>query len=144
VRFLFVFALLATSNAVFGLREHGDLASLISRANSASIDQQVHLYTEIAELEVRSADELYSSDSISKAHAAVDDAVAYAEKASKAAVESGKRLKDTEIAMRKMSLKLRDMKRKLSLEDQVPLQQAADHLENLRTSLLDQMFRNKK
>jgi hypothetical protein len=53
-------------------------------------------------------------------------------------------LKDTEIAMRKMSVKLRDMKRKLTFEDQAPLQTASDHLETLRTTLLSHMFKGQK
>ncbi|MGH9529634.1 MAG: hypothetical protein ACRD2S_06920 [Terriglobales bacterium] len=46
--------------------------------------------------------------------------------------------------MRKMSFKLRDMERRLTFSDQPPLQEASDHLEKLRTSLLKRMFKKKK
>jgi len=137
-------ALLALSTlTALGQKDKGDLARLIDRAKTAPVEQKPRLCIEIAEREVASADRLISADQLSQARAAVDTAVTYADQSSNAAIQSGKRLKDTEIAMRKMSIKLRDMKRKLPLEDQTPLQQASDHLELLRTNLLKHMF-NKK
>ena len=55
----------------------------------------------------------------------------------------GKRLKDTEIAVRKMAEKFRDVKRTLPFEDQAPVQQAIDSLEKMRTDLLAVMFGKK-
>jgi len=53
-------------------------------------------------------------------------------------------LKDTEIALRKMSQRLRDLKRGLPYEDQGPVQGAADRLEQMRTELLGRMFGKKE
>jgi hypothetical protein len=64
----------------------------------------------------------------------------YSEKAHDAAIQSGKKLKNTEIDFRKMSAKLRDIKRTLNFDDQAPVQAAADRLESLRTDLLSHMF----
>jgi hypothetical protein len=64
----------------------------------------------------------------------------FSEKARDAASKSGKKLKPTEIAVRKMAHKLRDMKRTLSFEDQAPVQDAIDRLEHVRTDLLTRMF----
>ncbi|MBV9574065.1 MAG: hypothetical protein JOY93_08420, partial [Acidobacteriales bacterium] len=61
-----------------------------------------------------------------------------------AATKSGKHLKDTEIALRKMAAKLRDIKRIASLEDQRQVQEATDHLEQVRTDLLSHMFKGKE
>lgn len=124
--------------------DQDELARLINHAQSAPIGQQPGLYTNIAERELKLADQLYSADKIEIARAALGGVVSYADKASDAAIQSGKDLKHTEIAMRKMSFKLRDMERKLSVNDQPPLQEASDHLEKLRTSLLARMFKNKK
>jgi hypothetical protein len=140
-----IVALLATLSLLgFGLKTDDELLQLIDRAKSAPVEQQPRLCTEIAERELKYADQLYSADSVEKARAAVEDVVSYADKASAASIQSGKRLKDTEIAMRKMSTKLREMKRKLTFDDQGPVQMASDHIETLRTSLLAHMFKKKK
>ena len=61
-----------------------------------------------------------------------------------AAAHSRKHLKNTEIATRKMSEKLRDVQRTLNFEDQPPLAQAIQRLEDVRTDLLKQMFGKEK
>jgi hypothetical protein len=116
------------------------LKQLLTRAESARIEDQPALYMEAAKIELRSADHLYTAGNVDDARAAVQDLVTYSDKAHDASTRSGKRLKNTEIAMRKMSDKLRDMKRAVAFEEQAPLQTAADHLENLRTDLLSHMF----
>ena len=81
-----------------------------------------------------------------EARAAVDDIVAYSEKARDAAIQSRKHLKNVEIDVRKMAAKLRDVKRTLAFEDQAPVEQAIRRLEDVRTTLLKEMFakENKK
>ena len=64
----------------------------------------------------------------------------YSEKARDAATQTRKRLKNVEIEARKMAEKLRDIKRNLAYEDQLPVKEAIDRLEAVRTTLLDEMF----
>ena len=64
----------------------------------------------------------------------------YSEKARDAATQTRKRLKNVEIDVRKMAAKLRDIKRTLAFEDQPPVEQAIDRLEDIRTTLLKEMF----
>jgi hypothetical protein len=113
---------------------------LIARAQSAHPGDQPALYIEIAERELKAADQLYSDGHVEDGQARVKDLVTYSDRAHDAAASSGKRLKNTEIALRKMAARLRDMKHSLSVEDQAPLQSAADHLENLRVKLLSHLF----
>ena len=120
------------------------LAELITRAESSKLDDRPHLYTEIARRQVKAADQLYAAGKPEEARAAVRDVVEYSDKASDAATHSGKKLKDTEIAMRKMVARLRDIKRTLAFEDQAPIEEAVDHLEQVRTQLLSQMFGKKE
>jgi hypothetical protein len=126
----------------FGVCSEQDpaLQQLVVRAESARIEDQPALYTEAARRELSSADKLYIAGRVDDARTAVQDLVTYSDKAHDASTHSGKRLKDTEIALRKMAEKLRDMKRAVSFEEQGPLQGASDHLENLRTDLLTHMF----
>jgi hypothetical protein len=116
------------------------LQELIARAKAAPLKDQPSLCIEIAERQLKSADELYNAGKVDDARAAVADVVVYSEKAHDAAIQSGKRLKGTEMASRKMSHKLRDLKRTLNFEDQAPVQAAADRLENLAQDLLNHMF----
>ncbi len=120
------------------------LQQLIARAESARLEDRPTLYVEIAERQLHSADELYPAGKVDDARSAVQDVVTYSEKAHDTAIQSGKKLKNTEIAFRKMAAKLRDIKRSLSFEDQAPVQAAADRLENLRTDLLTHMFGKSK
>src|SRR5271170_3427776 len=131
--------LVATSLVAFAYKTE-TLQELIARADAARIDDQPALYVEIAERQLKSADELYTAGKVDDAQAAVTDVVTYSQKAHDAAIQSGKKLKNTEIELRKMAAKLRDIKRSLNFDDQAPLQTAADRLENLRTDLLSRMF----
>jgi polyhydroxyalkanoate synthesis regulator phasin len=132
-------ALLATSFLAFAARQE-TLQQLMARAESARVEDRPALCIEIAERQLKSADELYTAGKIDDARTAVQDVVTYSEKAHDAAIQSGKRVKNTEIDFRKMAAKLRDIKRSLNFDDQAPVQAAADRLESLRTDLLSHMF----
>jgi polyhydroxyalkanoate synthesis regulator phasin len=116
------------------------LQELIARADAAPLKEQPSLYIEIAERQLKSADELYNQGKVEEARAAVADVVTYSEKAHDSAIQSGKKLKGTEMASRKMSHRLRDLKRTLNFDDQAPVQAAADRLETLAQDLLTHMF----
>jgi hypothetical protein len=116
------------------------LAALIARAESARMEARPPLYTAIAERQLLAADQLYSGGKVDEARAAVSDVVTYSDKAHDAASKSRSKLKPTEILLRKMAAKLRDIKRTLPFEEQAAVQDAADHLERLRTDLLARMF----
>lgn len=131
--------LLATSLLTWAAKDE-NLQQLRSRADSAKGDERTALCIEVAERELKAADENFADGNVENARAAIKDLVAYSDKARDSAIESGKKLKNTEIAFRKMAEKLRDMKRTLNFEDQAPVQGAADHLEILRTDLLSHMF----
>jgi polyhydroxyalkanoate synthesis regulator phasin len=116
------------------------LQELMNRAESARVEDRPVLCVEIAERQLKAADELYTAGKVDEARAALQDVVAYSEKAHDAAMQSGKKVKNTEIALRKMAAKLRDIKRSLNFDDQAPVEAAADRLESLRTDLLSHMF----
>jgi len=140
---MIVAALLGSSLIAFARKEE-TVAELIARADSSKLDDRPHLYTEIARRQVKAADQLYAAGKPEEARAAVRDVVEYSDKASDAATHSGKKLKDTEIAVRKMVARLRDIKRTLAFEDQASIEEAVNHLEQVRTQLLSQMFGKKE
>ena len=115
----------------------------MARCESAKVEDRPALCVEIAERQLKSADELYTAGKVDEARSALKDVVTYSEKAHDAAIQTGKRVKNTEIEFRKMAAKLRDIKRTVNFDDQEPLQAAADRLESLRTDLLTHMFKGK-
>lgn len=136
---LTVVMILGMAATSFGAKEQ-TLQQLIARADAAPLKEQPSLYIEIAERQLKSADELYNLGKVDDGRAAVADVVTYSQKAHDAAIQSGKKLKGTEMASRKMSHRLRDLKRTLNFEDQAPVQAAADRLETLAQDLLTHMF----
>jgi len=124
-------------------RNEESVAQLISRADSAPPGDRPALYVRIARQQAEAADKFYLSGDPEAGNAALKDVVTYSEKASDAAARTGKKLKDTEIALRKMAEKFRDVKHHLPFDDQAPVQDAIDRLEKMRTDLLSVMFGKK-
>jgi len=141
---IIILAIFVASTLLAFARKEETLAELITRAESSRLEDRPHLYTEIARRQVKAADQLYAAGKPEEARAAVREVVEYSDKASDAATHSGKKLKDTEIAVRKMVARLRDIKRTVAFEDQAPIEEAVDHLEQVRTQLLSQMFGKKE
>ena len=136
---LLITTILITALLALGKKEDS-LEELKARLTNASADQQISLGLEIAQRQLKSADQLYTDGNAEQARSAVSDVVQYSEKAGEAASQSGKKLKQAEISVRKMAHKLLEIKRSVNFEDQQPLQDAADRLEHVRSELLSRMF----
>jgi hypothetical protein len=129
--------------AVWGKKDE-TLDQLKERANAAQGGERVKLCLEVAQRQLAAADKLYTDGKVDDAAAAVKDIASYSEMAGDTAVESGKKLKDAEISVRKISQRLGDIKRTLNFDDQQPVQDIVDRLERVRTNLLTKMFGAKK
>ncbi len=116
---------------------------LIARANSAPPGSRPGLYLQIARQQADAADKFYQAGNAESGNTALNDVLTYSQKATDAAASTGKKLKDTEIGLRKMSERFRDVKHNLPFDDQAPVQQAIDRLEKMRTYLLSEMFGKK-
>jgi polyhydroxyalkanoate synthesis regulator phasin len=116
------------------------IQELVARADAASPGDRPALYVEIAERQLKSADDFYNEGKVTEAQTAVQDVVTYSSKAHDAAIQSNKKLKHTELAVRQMARRMRDLKHTLNFEDQPPVQAAADRLQNLADDLLSHMF----
>jgi hypothetical protein len=131
--------LLAAPVACFSATEPS-VQELAARADAASPGDRPPLYIEIAQRQLKSADDLYNEGKVEEAQAEVQDVVTYSSKARDAAVESNKKVKNTELAVRHMARRLRDLKHTLNFDDQPPVQAAADRLQTLADDLLHHMF----
>ena len=113
---------------------------LKSRMSSTSIGERPQLCLQIAERQLDDASKLYSEMETEKAQADMTDVVAFSELARDYAIQSHKHQKQTEIAVRKMTRKLNDLKHSVSREDQAGVQNAIDRLQRVRDDLLLAMF----
>jgi hypothetical protein len=115
-------------------------ADLVAQAQAAPVDHQPELFIKAAEEDLKTSTRLYSDGQVDDARKTLDEMVSLSDRAVAAASQSHKHLKNVEIDLRKISDKLRDLKRTLNFEDQAPVQAAMDHMEVLRTNLLALMF----
>lgn len=124
----------------FASRKDVPLEELKARVLNAKPDERANLCVQIAERQVENADKLFARGKEDEAQAAIHDVISYSEQAGQAAEQTGHRVKNTEIAMRKMSHRLADIKRGLPFENQATVQEAMERLDKIRTDLLNRMF----
>jgi predicted HTH domain antitoxin len=115
----------------------------MAKADAASSGQQADLCMEVAEREVKLAIDAYKVNKIEEGRDSLQQIVKYADKGRAAALQSGKRLKHTEIKLRQVALRLRDLKFNVDADDQPLVQASEDKLEDFRTEILKSMFGSK-
>lgn len=112
--------------------------------NATRPDDRAKLAIQIAEGQTDAADKLFKQGKFDEGQKAVAEVASFAQQAHDSAIVTGHRLKDIEISVRKMAYRLTDMKRQLTFDEQAPVQAAIDHLQNIRTDLLNHMFKADK
>jgi hypothetical protein len=117
------------------------IEALKARADQAQPKDQVDLFTHIAERQLDALDKAYNGGTVREAQAALADVVTYGVKAAQISSATGKRMKQTEIAMRKISGRLEAIRKTLDLDDRPPLAAAVQKLDTARNELLNRMFR---
>jgi DNA-binding PucR family transcriptional regulator len=141
VLIIVVFALAAGSFCF--ARQEETLPQLMARADAASSGQQADLCMEVAEREVKLVIEAYKANKVDELRDSLQQIVKYAGKGHSAAIQSGKRMKHTEIKLRQVALHLRDLRFNVDVDDQPLVQAAVDKLEDFRTEILKNMFGSK-
>lgn len=116
------------------------LDELKSRLSSTSVGDRPQLCLQIAERQLDDADKLYTAFDSEKAQVSLTDVVTFSELARDYSIQSHKHQKQTEIAVRKMTRKLNDLKHVVSRDEQVAVQNAIDRLQRVRDDLLLAMF----
>ncbi|MFY9682274.1 MAG: hypothetical protein WA416_03075 [Candidatus Sulfotelmatobacter sp.] len=135
------FALLAlAAPSLMSGRQEPSVEELKERVANAPVADRPALCIRISERQLGDADRLYIAGDSEKARAALADVVAYSELARDYAIQSHKREKQSEIAVRKMVRKLTDMSHAVSHEDQAQIQNTIDRLQKIRDDLLVAMF----
>ena len=98
------------------------------------------IYAEIAHELVDIADQQYANNEFDKAEASIKEAAQFAERAVAATQEHHKKMKETEINLRKCERRLEELRRSLAVDDQPPVKSAEDRVIQLRKDLLAAMF----
>jgi hypothetical protein len=135
-----LFVLLLASLA-FGKAE--SLEELKSHADTAHGGDQARYCIEYAHAELEHANDLFTKGDVDQAQAAVNEVMDYVRKGAGAAKSSGKRLKQTEIELRKLEKRMKDIGASLNLDDRPPVMKSVDEIEQVRAGLLAAMFGEK-
>jgi len=113
---------------------------LIARADAARPDQQPDLYVEVAERQMKAAVDSSKGEHWEEFRPELQQVVKYCDRAQASAIQSQKKIKRTEIKLREISQRLRDLKLDVDVDDQPSVQSAVDKLEHFRAALFKAMF----
>ena len=125
--------LLAVAVASSGKKEE-TLEQLIARADTARPDQQPDLYVEIAERQMKSLLDASHDERWAEFRVTLQDVIKYCDRAQATAIQSKKKVKRTEIKIRQIALRLRNMKFDVDADDQPSVQAAVDIVASARPS----------
>ncbi|MGZ4872652.1 MAG: hypothetical protein ACXVJL_16205 [Candidatus Angelobacter sp.] len=128
------------SLAIAARAEQKTLDQLKTDAEHAEPGQQGRLYAEIAGLLVPVADKQFTAGESVKGHATVQEILQYATKAHDLAIQTRKKMKETEKSLRECHRRLENMKRTLAAEDRPSVEGVEKQLEKLTEEVLESMF----
>jgi hypothetical protein len=120
-----------------------EVESLKARAATEDINDQVKIFTKVAQLQLKQVSKAYDEGDAEQAEYALHDVQEYGVRAAEKAQESRKHMKQTEIAIRKISDRLSNIGKALSFDERQPVTSAVNKLEAARTNLLHAMFRKR-
>lgn len=128
------------SLALTATAEQKTVDQLKAEAEHAATDQQGRLYAEIADKLVAVADKQFTDGESVKGHATVQEILQYATKAHDVAIQTRKKMKETEKSLRDCRRRLENMKRTLAAEDRPKVEAVEKQLEKLTEEVLESMF----
>jgi len=117
-----------------------DIAKLKAKAESANGGKQAELYSKLAEKQALVVSDCFANGDVDGAKAALEELLTFAHKARDIAKETRKKVKNTEINIRKAARKLEDVKRAVSIDERPAVEDAIAKLERIRRELLGVMF----
>jgi stress-induced morphogen len=113
---------------------------LKAEAEHAEAGQQGRLYAEIAARLVAVADKQFTDSESIKGHATVQEILQYATKAHDLAIQTRKKMKETEKDLRLCHRNLENMRRTLAAEDRPAVEAVEKQLQQLTEDVLESMF----
>jgi hypothetical protein len=113
---------------------------LKAEAEHAEAGLQGRLYAEIAARLVAVADKQFTDSESIKGHATVQEILQYATKARDLAIQTRKKMKETEKDLRLCHRNLENMRRTLAAEDRPAVEAVEKQLQQLTEDVLEAMF----
>ena len=128
------------SLAIAARAEQKTVDQLKAEAEHAAPDQQGRLYAEIADMLVAVSDKQFTDGESVKGHATVQEILDYATKSHDLAIQTRKKMKETEKALRHCRRRLENMRRTLAAEDRPSVEEVEKRLEQFTEEILEAMF----
>ncbi len=125
--------------ALAALAQDRNLAQLKVEAERPGNDQAKSC-AEMAERLVSVADKQFTDGESVKGHATVQEILEYGARARDLAVKNRKKMKETEIHLRRARYALENMRRTLAAEDRPPVEAIEKKLEQFGEEILEAMF----
>src|SRR4051794_20932114 len=119
------------------------LEKLIAKAEAGG-EKQSELYVDVAHRYANLASDHFSGGDWDKGRDDIKSVLSYAEKARASVGRSEGRIKQTEMKMHKLQRRLEEVARATDVDDRPPVTAAAEHVQELRSELLDLLFRKDK
>jgi len=118
-------------------------SNLKARADAAQGNERITVALEYARQQLEYANKLYTDGDVEKGEAAVAEVLDYCDRATQVAISSNKKVKQTEIDLRKLEHRMHDIGQSLNIDDRPPLEKGVQQIEQLRANLLAKMFGEK-
>jgi hypothetical protein len=128
---------------LMALADDKNLDQLKAEAGRAGNDQ-AKVCAEVAERLVSVADKQFTDGQSVNGHATVQEILQYATRAHDLAIKTRKKMKETEIHLRRCRYALENMRRTLAAEDRPPVQAVEKKLEQFGEGILEAMFGSPK
>lgn len=118
----------------------GRVAQLKQKAANAKEKDRAKLLAELIREEASLASQQFDTGNAKDAQATIADIKAQVIECKQAALAAGKDLKHTDIELREAARQLDNLRRSLAFEDQAPVKEVVDLIQDARTAILDRMF----
>ncbi len=132
---------LMLSSAVLAADKQESVESMKARFERTAPKDRVELALKIAEQQLVVMDKAYADGNVDAGRAALADVQTFGIQAAENSATTGKHMKQTEIALRKMTVRLENIRRTLSVDDRAPVGEAIQKVDGARNELLNRMFR---
>lgn len=131
----------ATGSAYVKTVAEEKLAQLKAHAEKLKEQDRGRTYSQIARELAEISNQQFADGHAEEAQTSVKEAVSYSEKATAAAKQHNKKIKDTEINLRECARRLDEIRRTVAADEQGAIKEAVSRIDQLRKELLDHMFR---
>lgn len=134
--------ILLTAMMANAVDKKGTIDELKARIKATSKEKdRIELAVEIVERQYEAADKAYNAGSTDEGQKEISDVAEFGVMAANESAHSGDRMKQTEIALRKIEDRLDNLAKSVDLDYRPPVREAFNQIEKARNALLLRMFK---